>query len=132
MINVELFCVTAMPLGKAMPSATWRAAPIGRDQCESHSAGRRYVDVAAAVDDDLVPSSVGEATQVRMGHQRAVGLATQNETRSARDHEQSAVAQPVDAEGEAERPIRTTTSLLPFGSTAMISCAPQSENHRRP
>ena len=29
MISVELSGVTAMPLGNAMPSATWRAAPSG-------------------------------------------------------------------------------------------------------
>jgi hypothetical protein len=29
MIKVELSSVTAMPLGKAIPSATWRTVPSG-------------------------------------------------------------------------------------------------------
>ena len=83
---------------------------VGRDQRDDPRLGRLAaqeveaepvdVDVAAAVDDDLVPAVVGHLARVGMSHRGPVGLATR-ELRAG--HEEAAVGQPVDGPPETGR-----------------------------
>ena len=90
------------------------------------------VGVAATVDDDLVPRRDRES---RLRSAWVTSEPSGSRRRSSpsrrRDDQQPPVGQPVDAHRKRRRRERPPRSC-PSRSTAMISCAPQSENHSRP
>ena len=121
-----------------MPSATCRARrrrDQGDDARANSPPGSRSravdVDVAAAVDDDLVPDGSPRplrsawVTSEPSGSRRRTAPPRPDTTSSRPSGSQSMQNGKVDG-------TRAMTSLSPSRSTAMISCAPQSENHSRP
>ena len=119
--------------------ATWRAACSGATSAITpvrsppSEADAVDVDVAAAVDDDLVPGAVGEAAQVGMGHQRrrrardaerdplgprppAVGRrgsqSMQNGRPNGRPHHDFALAVELDGDDLLRSPVREPQAAL--------------------
>src|SRR5580700_9342009 len=86
-IRVELSGVTAMPLGKAMPSPPAGGA-VGCDNGDGprdeigagHQVETCRVDirVGATLYDDLIPAKFAEAGQIGMDRQRSVGFEAQD------------------------------------------------------
>ena len=141
MISVALSGVTTMPLGNAMPSATCRTEPSGVDQGDDPGgelaageveAGGVDVDVAAAVDDDLVPGGLGDSRSGRHASRASRRAPAQKAPVAPRDRRAAVRRAASRWRREGGPTPRTITSLLPSRSTAMISPAPQSENHSRP
>src|SRR5205823_348534 len=58
------------------------------------------VGVAPTVHDDLVPRTVKEAANARMGHKPPVGLPAQEQSIARRDDKQAPIGQEVDAKGK--------------------------------
>ena len=106
MIKVELSSVTAMPFGKCELVGDLTHDPVWGDRRDE--AGRDAfvgvevvaavdVDGAAAINHDLVEIA-GQATEIDMINQRAIGLLPQQSLFLAGNDQQPAVWQPIDRE----------------------------------
>ena len=136
-ISVWLSAVTAMPLGKASPSATCRAVPALGGQ---HDNARRvrlaghhveasavHVGVAAAVDDELVAGRrIRALTEIGIHLERAVGLLHEQPTRARIDDKQPSVRQPVDTERKRRAAVHDLGGAVSIDSDDLL-CSPIGE-----